>query len=131
MRNLAGRVKNVRTAFQKSMADKKTNSVLADLTKEISKKDPERGFPGVPVSPSVKLWGGDKGMIGERVQSGFPKAVGKAALDAVRSQLGVGTGANAGVDKPIRNVGSYLKADEYDDTGKDHQKQRIEGDLDL
>ncbi|HEX7302352.1 hypothetical protein [Lentzea sp.] len=130
LRNLAGRVGNVRTAFQKSMADKKVNSAFADLTKQISKKDPENGLPGVRVPMDVKLWG-DKGMIGERVQSGFPKAVGKAAVDAVRGQFGVGTGANAGVDKPLRNIGSYRKSTEYDDIGKDQQKHRIEGDLDL
>jgi hypothetical protein len=130
LRNLAGRFKNVGTAFKKSMADKKTNSMFADWAKEISKKNEKEGFPGVPVPADVKLWG-DKGMLGERVQSGFPSAVGKAAVDAARAQLGIGTGANAGIDKPLRNIGSYQKANEYDDTGTDHRKQRIEGDLEL
>lgn len=131
LRNLGGRFKNVGTAIKKSMADKKTNVAFADLTKEISKKDPERGLPGVPVPAVAKLWSSDKGMIGQRVEGGFMKAVGTAAIDAVRSQFGVGAGANAGVDKPVRNFGNYLKSDEYDDTGADRPKDRIEGDLDL
>ncbi|MEU7481301.1 hypothetical protein AB0A63_35365 [Lentzea sp. NPDC042327] len=130
LRNLVGRIKNVRTAFQKSMADKRANSALADLTKEISKKDPERGFPGTPVPADVKLWS-KEGMRGERLQNGFVGSMGKAAVDAVKGQLGVGTGTNAGIDKPLRNIGSYQKSNEYDDTGKDHQKQRIEGYLDI
>ncbi|USX49720.1 WXG100 family type VII secretion target [Lentzea sp. HUAS12] len=131
LRNLGGRFKNVETTLKKSMADKRTNVAFADLTKEISKKNPAEGLPGVPVPAVAKLWGSDGGMIGERVASGFPKAMGKAAFDAVRGQFGVGTGANAGVDKPIRNIGSYQKSTEYEDTGTDHSRQRIEGDLDL
>ncbi|WP_394614290.1 WXG100 family type VII secretion target [Lentzea sp. JNUCC 0626] len=131
LRGLVGRIKNVRTAFQKSMADKRSNVDLADLVKEVSKKDVERGFPGVPVPAVAKLWGSDGGMIGERVASGFPKAMGTAVFDAARGQLGVGTGTNAGIDKPLRNIGNYRKSTEYDDTGTDGQKQRIEGDLDL
>lgn len=78
----------------------------------------------------VKLWS-KEGMIGERVQNGFLHSMGKASVDAVCGQLGVGIGTNAGIDKPLRNVGSYQKFNEYDDTGKDHQKQRIEGYLDI
>lgn len=130
LRNLVGRIKNVRTAFQKSMADKRVNSAFADFTKEISKKDVEKGLPGVRVPADAKLWS-KEGVLGERVQKGFAGSMGKAAVDAVKGQFGVGTGTNAGVDKPLRNVGSYQKSNEYDDTGADHQKQRIEGYLDI
>lgn len=130
LRNLMGRIKNVRTAFKNSMTDKRNTSALADFTKAISKKDPERGFPGVPVPAAAKVWS-KEGMLGERVQKGFVGSVGKAAVDAVKGQLGVGTGTNAGIDKPLRNIGNYQKSNEYDDTGTDHQKQRIEGNLDI
>ena len=33
--------------------------------------------------------------------------------------------------QPVRNVDSYQKANEYEGTGTDHNKQAIEGDLDL
>lgn len=64
--------------------------------------------------------------------AGLNQAVTTAAGDAAKAQLGIGKGANAGIDKPIRNIGSYQKSDEYDKTGSsDTSKQRIEGDLDI
>lgn len=119
LRNLAKRCGNVRQAFQRSMANKQVNSHFADIAKDLGNK-----------SPVVKLWSKD-GMVGERLQSGFGKSMGKAAVDAGKGQLGIGTGANAGIDKPIRNVGAYQKGEEYDNTGTDHSKQRIEGYLDI
>jgi hypothetical protein len=119
LRSLGGRIKNVRAAFQKSMADKHVSSHFADIAKELGNK-----------SPVVKVMSKD-GMIGERVQKGFLGSMGKAAVDAGRAQLGVGTGGNAGIDKPLRNIANAQKSNEYDDTGKDHSKQRIEGYLDI
>lgn len=118
LRNLAKRVGNVRQAFQRSMANKQVNSGFADIAKDLGDK-----------SPLVKLWSKD-GMLG-RVQTGVGQGMKTAAGDAVKAQLGIGKGANAGIDKPIRNVGAYQKANEYDNTGTDHSKQRIEGDLDI
>ncbi|MBW4719662.1 hypothetical protein [Saccharothrix obliqua] len=119
LRNLAKRVGNVKTAFQRSMANKHAGSVVADVLKETGDK-----------SPLVKLWS-KEGMLGERLQNGFGSMLGKAAVDAGRSQLGVGTGANAGIDKPLRNIGSGQKAADYDGTGTDRSKQETEGYLDI
>jgi hypothetical protein len=119
LRSLAGRLKNVRTAFQRSMANKHAGSLAADVLKGAGDK-----------SPLVKLWA-KEGMLGSRLQDGLGKSLGTAALDAAKSQLGVGTGANAGIDKPIRNFGAGQKAGEYDDTGTDQSKERTEGYLDI
>ncbi|ONI82232.1 hypothetical protein ALI22I_39555 [Saccharothrix sp. ALI-22-I] len=122
LRNLSKRVGNVKTAFQRSMANKQVNSVAADALKA-------SGLPGSK-SPLVKLWSKD-GMIGERVQQGFGKSMWGATTDAAASQLGVGTGANAGIDKPLRNQAAQEKADEYAGTGQDQSKQQTEGYLDI
>jgi hypothetical protein len=119
LRNLAKRVGTVRQAFQRSMANKQVNSGFADIATTNGDK-----------SPLVKLWNKD-GMLGSRVQGGFGQAMTTAAGDAVKAQLGVGTRANAGVDKPLRNVGAGQKVWEYDKTGSDDTKQRIEGNLDI
>ncbi|MFD7656489.1 hypothetical protein ACFV4N_21170 [Actinosynnema sp. NPDC059797] len=122
LRNLAARVGNVKAAFQRSMANKQISHALAvEMRKE--------KLPGSN-SPMVKIWDKD-GMLGERMQNGFAGSVKKAAFDAARSQLGVGTGPNAGVDKPLRNIGSGQKAAEYDNTGSDQSKQETEGYLDI
>ncbi|GGU74137.1 WXG100 family type VII secretion target [Lentzea flava] len=119
LRNLGGRIKNVRDAFQRSMVNKQVSSHFADIAKDLGNK-----------SPVVKVMS-KEGLIGERVQRGFLGSMGKAAVDAGRAQVGVGSGGNAGIDKPLRNIGNVQKGDEYDDTGKDHEKQRIEGYLDI
>jgi hypothetical protein len=116
LRDLAKRVGNVKTAFQRSMAGKQAKSLVATA------KDKK--------SPLDKLW--DKeGMLGQRLQSGLGGSMKTAAGDALKSQLGIGKGTNAGVDKPLRNVGSGQKAADYDDTGTDRSKQRTEGYLDI
>ncbi|MEV0676360.1 hypothetical protein AB0I60_07520 [Actinosynnema sp. NPDC050436] len=122
LRNLAKRVGNVKTAFQRSMANKQISHAVAKGMRE-------NNLPGSN-SPVVKLWG-EKGMLGSRVQDGFGRSMGTAAVDAGRAQLGLGGGANAGIDKPLRNFGSGQKAAGYDDTGADQSKQETEGYLDI
>ncbi|NUT50638.1 MAG: hypothetical protein HOV94_25515 [Saccharothrix sp.] len=119
LRGLAKRVGNVKTAFQRSMANKQVNSVAADLSKSLGDK-----------SALTKLWA-KGGMIGDRVQGGFGKAMTTAVGDAAKSQLGIGTGANAGIDKPLRNVGAGQKAADYGGAGADQSKQETEGYLDI
>ncbi|ACU36998.1 hypothetical protein [Actinosynnema mirum] len=122
LRNLAQRAGNVKTAFQRSMATKQiSHAVAVEMRKA--------GLPGSN-SPMTKLWG-ENGMLGERVRDGFGKSVVGSATDAAASQLGIGKGVNAGVDKPLRNYGAGQKAAAYDDTGTDQSKQRIEGYLDI
>ncbi len=70
-------------------------------------------------------------MLGSRLQPGFGGSMKTAMRDTAVSQLGLGTGANAGVDKPLRNVGNYQKAEEYDDTGTDQSLQDTKDDLDI
>ncbi|XVS64387.1 hypothetical protein ACQPYE_40140 [Actinosynnema sp. CA-299493] len=119
LRNLSKRAGNVKAAFQRSMADKRINSDFANISKDLGDK-----------SPLTKLWA-NNGMIGDRVQNGFGKSLGTAAVDAARAQLGIGGKANAGVDKPIRNYGAVDKANQYDGTGEDQSTERTEGYLDI
>ncbi len=119
LRNLAKRVGDVRQAFQRSMTNKRVNSGFADIATDLGDR-----------SPLTKLWNKD-GMVGSRAQGGFDQAMTTAVGDAVKAQVGIGTGANAGVDKPLRNVGAHQKSEEYDKTGSDDTKQRIEGYLDI
>ncbi|WP_033436377.1 WXG100 family type VII secretion target [Saccharothrix sp. NRRL B-16314] len=116
LRNLSKRAGNVKAAFQRSMAGKQARSLEANGVRNKSMLD--------------KLWA-EKGMLGERMQDGFAGSLKGAVVDATRSQLGVGTRANAGVDKPVRNYGAGQKAADYDDTGKDQSKQQTEGYLDI
>ncbi|EID53876.1 hypothetical protein [Saccharomonospora xinjiangensis] len=118
LRNLASRLGNVRTAFQRSMVQKRVAGVFADMNLD-SKK-----------SPLTKLWGTD-GMLGERLQGGFGKSMFTALSDTAVSQLGLGTRTNAGIDKPLRNAGNYQKAGEYDDTGTDQSLQETRNDLEI
>ncbi|GAA3458717.1 hypothetical protein ACFFSW_07665 [Saccharothrix longispora] len=122
LRNLAQRVGNVKTAFQRSMANKQISHAVAIEMRKAK-------LPGSD-SPMVKIWG-KNGMLGERMQDGFGKSMVGAVTDATASQLGVGKGTNAGIDKPIRNYGAGQKAADYDDTGSDQSKQQTEGDLDI
>ncbi|MBY8852908.1 hypothetical protein K7G98_33620, partial [Saccharothrix sp. MB29] len=122
LRNLAQRVGNVKTAFQRSMANKQISHAVAVEMRKAK-------LPGSD-SPMVKIWG-KNGMLGERMQDGFGKSMVGAVTDATASQLGVGKGTNAGIDKPIRNYGAGQKAADYDDTGSDQSKQQTEGDLDI
>lgn len=119
LRSLAGRLGNVRTAFQRSMVRKEVGSLFASMSKDLGDK-----------SPLTKLWA-EKGMLGSRLQPGFGGSMKTAMRDTAVSQLGLGTGANAGVDKPLRNVGNYQKAEEYDDTGTDQSLQDTKDDLDI
>lgn len=116
LRNLAKRAGNVKTAFQRSMANKRAKSFEANGITDKSMLD--------------KLWAKD-GMLGQRLQTGFGKSMKTALSDATASQLGIGTGANAGVDKPLRNEAARQKADQYDGTGTDQSKQQTEGYLDI
>lgn len=60
-------------------------------------------------SPPTKLWI-EEGMLGSRLQPGLGGSLKTAMRDTTVSQLGLGTGANAGADKPLRNIGNYQKA---------------------
>jgi hypothetical protein len=111
LRNLGSRFKNVGTAFKRSMQNKQVGSVVADGLKEMGDK-----------SAMVKLWS-KGGMIGERVQKGFVKSMGTTLADEAIAQVAK--------DKGIRNAAAVQKSNEYGETGTDHQKQRIEGYLDL
>ncbi|MEU4739162.1 hypothetical protein AB0G02_01700 [Actinosynnema sp. NPDC023658] len=122
LRNLAKRVGNVKTAFQRSMANKQISNAVARGMRE-------NKLPGSN-SPVVRIWG-EGGMLGQRVQDGVGGSLGTAALDAAKAQLGIGKGANAGVDKPIRNFGAGQKAAGYDDTGADQPQQQTEEYLDI
>ncbi|MBB5806676.1 uncharacterized membrane protein YtjA (UPF0391 family) [Saccharothrix ecbatanensis] len=116
LRSLSKRAGNVRAGFQRSMASKQARSVTADGVKDKSMLD--------------KLWSKD-GMLGERLQTGFGKSLLDAAGGAAAAQVGLGTGANAGVDKKLRNDAAKQKADAYADTGEDQSKQQTENLLDI
>ncbi|GAA3845136.1 hypothetical protein GCM10022243_09280 [Saccharothrix violaceirubra] len=122
LRGLAGRIGNVKAAFQRSMANKQISHVVAAGIQD-GKKPGHR-------SPIVQVWG-ERGVLGERVRDGFGRSVAGSAFDAAQAQLGIGTGTNAGIDKPIRNFGSGQKAAAYDDTGTDQYKEKTEGHLDI
>ncbi len=101
------------------MVQKEVGSLFANMSKDLGDK-----------SPLTKLWSKD-GMLGERLQKGFGSSLGTAMSDTAVSQLGLGKSTNAGVDKPLRNVGNYQKAGEYDDTGTDQSLQDTKDDLDI
>ena len=119
LRSLSARVGNARTAFQRSMANKQVGSAFADGARSLGDK-----------LPLTKLWS-KEGMLGSRLQDGFGKSMLKTTRDTALSELGLGKGQNAGIDKPLRNISAGQKAGEYDDTGTDQSKQRIEGHLDI
>jgi len=119
LRNLGSRLGNVRTAFQRSMANKQVNSVFADISKGLGDK-----------SPLTKLWSKD-GMLGSRLQDGVGKSLWNVTRDTAVSEVGLGKGANAGIDKPLRNISSGQKAGEYDNTGQDQSKEETQSDLDI
>ncbi|MDX8051368.1 hypothetical protein SK571_18420 [Lentzea sp. BCCO 10_0798] len=119
LRKLGSRLKNVRTAFQKSMADKKVASHAADVQLQGLSK-----LQKLKANPLTRLNSKD-GMIGERVQQGFGKSMVDAAGNEALAQV------NPTHEKGLRNQGMTDKANSYDETGSDHSKQRIEGYLDI
>lgn len=119
LKNLGARLKNVRTAFQKSMADKKVASHAADAQLAGLSK-----LQKLKANPLTRLNSKD-GMVGERVQQGFWRSMGPAAGNEALAQV------NPTHEKGLRNQGMVDKADGYDGTGEDYSKQRIQGYLDL
>lgn len=119
LRSLGTRLGNVRTAFQRSMTNKQVGSLFADASKSLGDK-----------SPLTKLWS-KEGMLGSRLQDGFGTSVLNTTRDTAVSEVGLGTGANAGIDKPLRNIGNAQKADEAGSTGNDQTKEETERDLDI
>lgn len=119
LRNLGARLGNVRAAFQRSMANKQVGSVFADASKSLGDK-----------SPLTKLWSKD-GLLGGRLQDGFGKSMLDTTRDTAVSEVGLGKGQNAGIDKPLRNISGGQAAGEYDDTGTDQSKEETEGYLDI
>jgi hypothetical protein len=119
LRSLRTRMGNLRTGFQRSMANKQVNSHFADISRELGDK-----------SAITKLWGKD-GLVGSRVQDGFGKSMLNTTRDTAVSEVGIGTGQNAGIDKPLRNYSNAQKAGEYDETGADQSKEQTEGYLDI
>ena len=120
LRNLASRVGNVRTAFQRAMINKRVGNIFADA----AKKD----FGDK--SPLTKLWS-NEGLLGGRLNDGLGKSLLNTARDTAVSELGLGKGQNAGIDKPLRNVSGGMKAGEVDDVGEDQSKDETEGYLDI
>lgn len=119
LRNLGSRLKNVKTAFQKSMADKKVASHAADVKLEGLSK-----FQKLKTNPITRLNSKD-GMVGERVQAGFGKSMLDAAGNEALAQV------NPTHEKGLRNTAARENAAAYDQTGTDYSKQRIEGYLDI
>lgn len=120
---LKTRMGSLRTGFKQAMDNKRLRSGLADLELQGVGKSPF-------AKPMEKLWGKD-GMIGGRVQDGFGKSMLGQVSDTAVAQVGAGTGANAGPEKLLRNVGNTQKAGEYDETGTDYSKEETEGYLDI
>ncbi|MFD1149670.1 hypothetical protein [Saccharothrix hoggarensis] len=116
LRSLSKRAGDVKAGFQRSMADKRARNVAAQAGDKKSMVD--------------KLWS-DNGMVGERLHDGFGRSMWTATTDAAASQVGAGTGDNAGIDKPLRNQAARDKADEYAATGEDQSKQQTKGYLDI
>ncbi|MEU7475204.1 hypothetical protein AB0A63_04420 [Lentzea sp. NPDC042327] len=118
LRNVGSRLKNVRTAFQKSMADKKAGVATAD-------KNLER------LSPFAvhRQWGdklnSSKGDVGERMKHGFGKSMVEAVGGEALAQV------NPSHEKGLRNIAAVEKAAENDQIGTDEPKHRIQGYLDL
>jgi hypothetical protein len=119
LRSLSIRVGNVRTAFQRSMVNKQVNSVFADASKSLGDK-----------SPLTRVWS-KEGMLGSRLQDGFGKSTWNVTRDTAVSEVGLGKGQNAGIDKPLRNISGGQKAGEYAGTGTDQPQQQTEGYLDI
>jgi hypothetical protein len=119
LRNLRTRLGNVRTSFQRSMVNKQVNSHFADMSTELG-----------DTSAMTKLWSKD-GMLGGRLQDGFGRSMLNTTRDTAVSEVGIGTGQNAGIDKPLRNYSNAQKAGEYDETGADQSKEQTEGYLDI
>lgn len=119
LKNLGSRLENVKTAFQKSMADKKVASHAADVQLEGLSK-----LQKLKTNPITRLNSKD-GMIGERVQQGFGKSLVDAAGNEALAQV------NPTHEKGLRNQGMNDKANSYDQTGTDYSRQRIEGYLDI
>lgn len=119
LRSLRTRMGNLRTGFRKAMDETRQASTRADDAIALGNK-----------SALNKFYSKD-GMIGERAQTGFGGMMRNSLQDTAAAQVGAGTGANAGVDKPLRNISNTQKADEYDDTGTDYSKEETEGYLDI
>ncbi|WP_020669235.1 hypothetical protein [Amycolatopsis nigrescens] len=119
LRSLRGRLGNLRTGFKQALDNQKTLSQTADLASAIGGKTPLTKFLG------------EGGEFGKRAQGGLGKSLGGAVTDTAAAQVGLGTGANAGIDKPLRNIGNQQKANEYDKTGADQSKEETEGYLDI
>ncbi|SDG96905.1 hypothetical protein SAMN05216553_1144 [Lentzea fradiae] len=119
LRNLAAKAKNLGTAFKKAMADKKVRS--QEATDALAGKTKWEKFRANPVT---RLNSHD-GVVGERMQNGFTKSMGEAIRNEALAQ------GNLVHEKGARNTSIQEKADEYDQTGTDYSKQRIEGYLDI
>jgi hypothetical protein len=123
LRSLKTRMGSLRTGFKQAMDNKRMRSGLADLELQgVSKSSFAK--------PLEKLHGKD-GLIGGRVQDGFGKSMLGQVSDTAAAQVGAGTGANAGPEKLLRNVGNTQKAGEYDETSTDYSKEETEGYLDI
>lgn len=125
LRNLASKAKNLGTGFKKAMADKKAAVAPADARlKKIMDENGKWSREFLTASPKDKL-NSSEGMIGQRVKQGFWRSMGDAAGNEAAAQL------NPQHEKGLRNRSIQEKAGEYDQTGTDYSKHRIEGYLDI
>ncbi|NGY59514.1 hypothetical protein G7043_11315 [Lentzea sp. NEAU-D13] len=125
LRNLATKAKNLGTGFKKAMADKKAAVATADRKlKPVLDQNGKWSREWLTASPRDKL-NSSEGMVGERMNQGFWRSMGDAAGNEALAQ------GNIAHEKGGRNSSIQEKANEYDQTGTDYSKQRIEGYLDI
>ncbi|GAA2691795.1 MULTISPECIES: hypothetical protein [Actinosynnema] len=121
LRRLVGRMRNIRPAFQKAMADKAAASRAADA-RLARQSGPD--WRKTLNSPLDRLMSKD-GMVGERVQQGAGRSFAKAAGEELVNQV------LPLHEKGARNRAGDEKQEAYGETGTDRSKQSIKGDLDL
>lgn len=125
LRKLATKAKDIGTGFKKAMADKKAGVAQADVRlKPTLENHGKWSREWLTASPRDKL-NSTEGMVGERMKQGF----GKSMVDAIGNE--VLAQGNYLHEKGARNSSINEKANEYDQVGTDHSKQRIEGYLDI
>ncbi|ATE56244.1 hypothetical protein [Actinosynnema pretiosum] len=121
LRRLVGRMRTIRPAFRKAMADKAAASRAADA--RLAARSGSR-WQKTLNSPLDRLMSKD-GLVGERVQQGAGRSFAQAAGGELEAQV------LPLHEKGARNLAGLEKQAAYDGTGTDRSKQSIKGDLDL
>ncbi|AXX32580.1 WXG100 family type VII secretion target [Actinosynnema pretiosum subsp. pretiosum] len=121
LRKLVGRMRNIRPAFRKAMADRAAASRAADarLAAQTGSQ-----WQRTLNSPLDRLMSKD-GLVGERVQQGAGRSFAQAARGELEAQV------MPLHEKGARNQAGLEKQAAYGETGTDRSKQSIKGDLDL